>query len=171
MAGARGLANQVRAGLEPEEIKVVDAKKGVGDDPLDLLWMGKSKRQHLKEFGALFGTIFLAIAAYRLLKGQSVSAQALFLGLAAAFAGSGFLAPALLAPVWSGWMKLAHYLSIVMTFVILGAVWCIGFLPMAAVVRLFGIKVVDQSYGGSVQTYWVKRDPKFDDFSRMKQQY
>jgi hypothetical protein len=138
--------------------------------PLDELWMGKTIRQHVREFGAVFATLFLAIAGYQLYKGSQTNTPYYLIAAAAVFATLGYLAPAVLKPLWQGWMKLAHVLSIVMTTVILGVVWCVGFLPMAALVRMLGIKVVDQSYGNR-ETYWVKRDPKYDDFSRLKQQY
>ncbi len=170
MAGARGLANEVRTGLDPKagSSQVVTMEKKV--HPLDEIWMGKPIRTHVREFGAVFATLFLIIASVQVYKGSLGTTQYTLMGLAGVFALLGYVAPAVLKPLWQAWMKLAHVLSIVMTFVILGVIWCVGFLPMAGIVRMLGIRVVDKSYGNK-ETYWVKRDPKYDDFSRLKQQY
>jgi general stress protein CsbA len=83
----------------------------------------------------------------------------------------GYFFPRALLPVWRGWMKLAHYVSIVMTFVILAAAWTIGFVPMAYLLKVLRIKAIDLSYKAKVTSYWETRDPKYDDFKRLELQY
>ena len=68
-------------------------------------------------------------------------------------------------------MKLAHYLSIVMTFVILLVAWTIGFVPMAYLLKALRIKSIDVSYRADRPTYWEARDTKYDDFKRLELQY
>ena len=171
MAGARRLVNEVRAGLEDSVIATSTVSSKVPMNPLDEVTFGKTQRQHLKEFGVVFATLFLIIACSKAYKGHTLSSVSIWVGAATIMAGLGYVAPAALKPAWRAWMKLAHYLSIVMTSVIMGLTWMFGFIPMALLVRALGIKVVDQSYGGDAATYWVKRDPKYDDFKRLKQQY
>ena len=171
MAGAGGLANEIRAGLERTVSVVPQRTERTPKDPLDEVWVGKSVRQHVKEFGAVFGTIFFAICAVKLYRGASIESGSVWFGLGAVTAALGYLAPNVLRPLWRGWMKLAHYLSIVMTFVILGVCWTIGFIPMAYLVRILGIKAMDLSYRSGAESYWEKRDIKFDDFKRLEQQY
>jgi hypothetical protein len=137
---------------------------------LDEIWVGKPIRQHVKEFGAVFGTLFFIIGASKLYHGAALEWCGLWFALGIVMPALGYLAPAALRPLWKGWMKLAHYLSIVMTFVVLSLAWCVCFLPMSLIVRICGVKVIDQSYG-NVETYWEKRDPKYDDFKRLEQQY
>jgi hypothetical protein len=128
-------------------------------------------RQHVKEFGALFATIATAIAAKGLYDGKPLASWGVWLAVGSLFALLGYRAPRVLLPVWRGWMKLAHYLSIVMTLLILGLIWVVGFVPMATLLRALRIKVMDLSYGADVDTYWEKRDAKFDDFKRLEQQF
>ena len=171
MAGARRLANEVRVGLEKTPHLNEDVVTSKIVHPLDTIWMGKPVRRHVQEFGAIFATLFLIIASVKAYRFAPVSAYGSWTAAALLIAATGYLTPSLLHPLWKGWMKFAHYLSIVMTFVLLSLVWCIGFLPMAGIVRLCGIRVIDKSYGTKTGTYWVKRDPKYDDFKRLKQQY
>ncbi len=170
MAGAGGLANEIRAGLEDQVATSVVAKREP-KNPLDETWFGKPVRQHVKEFGALFGAIFFGVCAAKLYKGQPLSVCVLWFALGSVSAVLGYLVPRALLPLWRGWMKLAHYLSIVMTFVILGLAWTIGFIPMAYVMKLFRVKSMDLSYKAKVTTYWATRDSKYDDFKRLEQQY
>ncbi len=170
MAGAGGLANEIRAGLEDQVTESVVTKRQV-KSPLDETWFGKPVRQHVREFGAIFGAIFLAVCASKLYKGQALSVCAVWFALGAVSALLGYLAPSALLPLWRGWMKLAHYLSIVMTFVILGLAWTIGFIPMAYIMKICRVKSMDLSYKADVTTYWATRDAKHDDFKRLEQQY
>jgi hypothetical protein len=133
--------------------------------------MGKPVRQHIKEFGQIFGTLFFAIAAYKAYNGRPTEILLVWSTLAVVFGVLGYRAPHLLHPLWKGWMKLAHYLSIVMTFVILSLAWTIGFMPMAFILRVLRIKRIDTSYRTGVATYWEPRDPKHDDFKRLENQF
>lgn len=140
-------------------------------DPLDVVSFGKTTRRHVREFGALFAAICFGVAAWKLYRGHDLSALLYWIVPGVVFAGLGWCAPRALLPVWRGWMKFAHYLSIVMTAVLLGATWCLGFLPMALALKLIGIKRIDKSFRANRPTYWEPRDPKYDDFQRLKLQY
>jgi hypothetical protein len=165
------LANEVRTGLDEVVVttppKVVVSKK----HPLDEMWMGKPVRQHVREFAAIFATIFCAVGAFKLYRGAPLSLGLIWGGCGIGFAALGYTAPAVLHPLWRAWMKLAHYLSIVMTFVILSLAWSIGFVPMAYILKIVGIKRIDVSYRSGVDSYWEKRDPKYDDFKRLELQF
>lgn len=132
--------------------------------------MGKPVRQHVREFGAIFGTICLTVCAFKLYRGSLDVAQ-IWGAVGMVFAALGYLLPQALLPVWRGWMKLAHYLSIVMTFVILSTAWTIGFVPMAYLLKILRIKAMDLSYKTNVSSYWETRDPKYDDYKRLELQY
>jgi hypothetical protein len=147
--------------------KVVVSKK----HPLDEMWMGKPVRQHVREFAAIFATIFCAVGAFKLYRGAPLSLGLIWGGCGIGVAALGYTAPAVLHPLWRAWMKLAHYLSIVMTFVILSLAWSIGFVPMAYILKIVGIKRIDVSYRSGVDSYWEKRDPKYDDFKRLELQF
>ena len=172
MAGARGLAHEIRVGLESSEtVTAVAEQKPVKRDPLVELSFGKPIGQHVKEFGLLFATIGVVVAAVKLYRGKEVAEWMTWLVPAMVFAILGLYAPRVLLPIWRAWMKLAHYLSIVMTSVVLTVAWCVGLLPIAGVIKLFGIKPIDLSYGASRTSYWETRDPKYDDFKRLELQW
>ena len=171
MAGARGLANEIRTGLEEPLVSMTVANNDRAVDVLDSQWMGKPVRTHVREFAVLFAIIFTGIASFKTYR-YGVSTQSLAWALSGIVIGIlGYRAPRLLHPLWKGWMKLAHYLSLVMTFVIMSLMWTIGFVPMAMILKALRIKTMDLSYKSGATTYWETRDPKFDDFKRLEQQF
>jgi hypothetical protein len=140
-------------------------------DVLDSEWMGKSVGSHVREFAVLFAIIFTSIASYKTYY-NGVTTRSLAWAIAGIGIGIlGYRAPRVLHPLWKGWMKLAHYLSLVMTFVIMSLTWTIGFVPMAMILKVLRIKTIDLSYKSGAATYWETRDPKFDDFKRLEQQF
>lgn len=178
MAGTGRLADKIRTGLDEERsmstVAVsadVEGPKKSSLNPLDERWMGKSVRRHVREFGVIFGVLCGVVAAIKGYKGAPVTTMVTWVASGALITATGFLAPNVLRPFWRAWMKFAHYLSKVMTFLLLSIVWSIGFVPMAFVMRLFGVKPMDLSYRAGATSYWNKRDTSRDDFKRLEQQY
>lgn len=169
MAGEGGLANEIRAGLKTPELKVIMG--GKTKDKWNELFFGKPIRAHVKEFGALFGTIFFVIASFRLWNGRAAADAALWVSIGAFFAYTGYRVPEVLHPIWKGWMKFAHYLGIVMTFLLMSIVWCVAFIPMSLLVKAIGKNPISMKFRTEPTTYWVDRNPLYDDFKRMEKQF
>lgn len=173
MAGARRLANEVRAGLETVPDMTGRNSDKVIIDPLEVVSFNKTVRIHVREFGAIMACVCLIVAGGKAWSHgrESIVGISIALGIAAVFVGLGYLAPRLLHPAWKLWMKLAHVLSIVTTTIVLGAAWALAFIPMSLLLRVLKIKVLDLSYRTSEASYWEPRDPKYDDFKRMERQF
>lgn len=173
MAGKGGLAEQIRTGLEEVEARprltVIKTKKMI--HPLDEFWVNKPVRQHVKEFGAIFGVLLFGIASVKMYK-YSITPTALYLiGAGSLFVIFGYLFPKAMLPVWRGWMKFATVLGLFMTTMIIGVAWIIMLVPLALLLKILGKKTMDLSYGTSVVTYWEERDPKLNDFKLLERQY
>lgn len=166
MAGKGGLAKEVRAGLEIAEDSVVD-KTPVITSRLDEVWMRKTVRQHLREFAQVFAILFLLFSGLTTYKHGVVAGSVYWFGAAALILAIGYTKPMLLHPLWKGWMALGHALGAVMSVVVLSAAWTIMLVPIAILLKLLRIKVMDTSYGAAVDSYWEARDPKLDDFALM----
>ena len=165
------MANEVRTGLEDAVVTHPTQSKKEAVDVLDAQWMGKSTRLHVCEFGTLFSVIGLGVSIYKTYTfGTSPESLAWAFG-AIVMALLGYRAPRILYPLWKGGMKLAHYMSVVMTFVIMLLTWTIGFVPMAIILKTLRVKRIDLSYKSGVDTYWETRDSKHDDFKRLELQF
>ncbi len=179
MAGEGGLARKVRTGLDEETpskntnnvIPMRPADKNGTRDPLDEKWFGKTIRQHVREFACVFAIISLIVAGMMLYKGRPLLWPGVWTGVALVLVALGYGAPALLHPLWKGWMKVAHYLSVVMTFIIIGAAWTIVLMPISMLLRVLRIKVMDTTYKKPVASYWEDRDAKYHDFKLLERQF
>ncbi len=138
---------------------------------LDTYSYGKLIRQHVKEFGALFGVIFLVIAAFQCFKGRSFEVVSLvsLAGIVIAFLG--YKAPAILYPLWKGWMAFAHVLGIASTFILLSLSWIIVVLPIAFLMKAIGKTVMKMGYKEKVDSYWEVRSEDSHDFKLLERQF
>lgn len=167
MAGKGGLAEEIRAGLDPVTVESPQAKV----DLLDEIWFRKPVRQHIREFAQVFALVFLLIAGISAYKnGPNVLSNS-FIALSLVTLALGYKTPRVLHPLWKGWMAIGHYLGAVMSIVILSIAWAILVIPIAIILKVMRIKVMDLSFGAKVDSYWEKRDPKFDDFALLKRQF
>ncbi len=62
------------------------------------MWMGKPVGTHVREFGAIFGTIGFTVCAFKLYRG-SVQTAEIWGAFGAVFALLGYFAPRVLLPV------------------------------------------------------------------------
>jgi len=168
VAGQGGLATEVRTRLEVIE---GGAGRQMKPNKLDELWYRKPVRQHVKEFAALFSIICLTVAAVQIYNGRSYGLPVALIVTAAVLCILGYKAPALLCPVWKGWMKMAQAMGFVMTTLILFVAWSVVLLPMAIGLKIFKRKVMDVSYRMPVSTYWEDRDAKHNDFKLLTRQF
>jgi hypothetical protein len=170
MGRERGLANKIRAGLESSQtsLRVVEPIKR---DVLDDVFYGKPIGRHVREFGALFATLCLIYGCIKAWSHPTIMPTLLAVILAAIFAFLGYMQPRILYPIWKAWMKLAHVLSLVMTTVLLSLMWFGTFVPMAFLLRILKVKVMDLTHKTTAKTYWENRDEKYHDFKRLEQQY
>jgi hypothetical protein len=169
VAGERGLAEQIRTGLTEREFPVLHVIEG--KNPLDVYSHGKKAREHVRDFASLFALIATVIPAVILYRGGSDTKALCFVTVAAAFGLTGILSPKALLPLWKLWMALAEKLSVVMTFVILMMAWCSLVVPMAYVLRVFRVKVMDMSFKLPVNSYWETRPNRVHDFKLLERQF
>jgi hypothetical protein len=180
VAGKGELARDLRAGLEEmpmepassSEAEEVSQDQEAAVHPLDELYFGKPVRIHVREFACVFSIIFLAIAAYGLIKNSSVANAGALLVASLILLAFGYLAPGVLRPVWSGWMAFAEALGKFMSTLIVSIAWTIVLVPVALLLRIIGKKVMDcSSYEPGVESYWEERDQKLHDFKLLERQF
>ena len=72
--------------------------------------------------------------------------------------GLGFIAaPGPLRPVYKAWLRLAHFISRVITNVILVLIYYLVITPSGLIKRLFGGKPLPVRPDKNISSYWVKR--------------
>jgi hypothetical protein len=115
------------------------------------------RRQALRRFGFVMAAAFAVLAALLIWKHRPVGPY--LLGLAAAFALLGAAAPGTLDPVERVWMKLAGWLSVVMTYVVLTLAFFLVVTPLGLLRRLFGGDSLGLKFKKNATTYWLPVEP------------
>jgi hypothetical protein len=116
-------------------------------------------RRQLRQFAGLFLVVFLALAAWRWFTGRE-DAWAVGLAVAAVVVGvPGMLFPALVRPIYTGWMVAAFPIGWTVSRVVLGAVFFLLFTPIGLAFKLFGRDLLSLRRTRR-ESYWTsKRRP------------
>ncbi len=79
-----------------------------------------------------------------------------------------WLRPQLLAPVYHGWMRIAHVIGRVNTFLILAVLFFVVLTPFGAVLRLAGKLQYRRRVAPGVESLWIERSAteRTSDFTR-----
>lgn len=86
--------------------------------------------------------------------------------------GLGFiLLPSLLRPVYTTWLKIAHFIGRIVTVLILTLAYYLVITPSALIKRLFGGRPLPVKPDKNVTSYWVARDEPVQPKERFIKRY
>ncbi len=119
----------------------------------------KPSNTDLRKFGAVMAVGFAIIAAITFWRGHEPAWQILA-GISGFFLVFGLILPRVLRPIEWVWMKFAHVLGIVMTYVIVTLTFFLVMTPMGLMLRLFGKDLLSLKLNKSAASYWLKVDPE-----------
>jgi len=81
------------------------------------------------------------------------------LGSAVVVAAVYYAVPAVRRPIYLGWMYAFLPVGMVMSFLLLAAIFFLVFTPIGLVMRLVGRDRIPRRFAPQATTYWVKRPP------------
>jgi hypothetical protein len=167
------LATQIRTRLVPIGDPVSSLSGGGRVPPLslDALYFGRSVRQHVREFAAVFSFLALVIVAVRAWDGKPLFGCLVISMASVGLYALGRTRPALLVPFWRGWMWIGEMLHLVLTPLILFLMWWVLVVPIGTLLRLCRIKVLDLRFRVPVDSYWVDRKPEKNEFRLLERQF
>jgi hypothetical protein len=111
--------------------------------------------REIRKFGAIgfiFFGILLSTAVWR-----DKTLLAFFLGFLAVLSAGFLLMPALLKPVYIGWLKIAHFIGSKVTILILTIFFYFVMTPAALLKRIIGGRPLPAKPDPDAETYWVTR--------------
>ena len=79
--------------------------------------------------------------------------------LAGTFLAAVYLASSLLQPLNILWFKLGMLLHKIVNPIVLGIMFLVFITPIAAALRLFGIKLIPLTFERDKASYWIERTP------------
>src|SRR5215831_116631 len=99
-----------------------------------------------RSFGLILAAAFLVVAA--LSYWARVGAGLLAIAI---------LTPRVLAPLKRLWLKLGHFLHVVVAPVVLGLTYVAAIVPVGLLTRMFGKDLLAQRWDRAAPSYWRKR--------------
>jgi hypothetical protein len=114
---------------------------------------GDMQRRHLRRFGLVMAGALLVLTA--LLLWRQRPAWPFVAGGAGLLAVLALAAPGLLGSVERAWMKIAEWLSVIMTFVLLTLAFFLLVTPLGLLRRLGGRDPLRLKLDRDTKTYWV----------------
>ena len=123
-----------------------------------------------KNFGVTFAVVFALAAAYCahnawIAISSGFALASLLIGITA------FVRPKLLAPANRAWTWFGFVLHKVVNPLIMAAMFYGVFTPMGFSMRLFGFHPLGRKRRGTLNSYWIRRDPKARERTDMTQQF
>jgi|TARA_Y100001970_G_scaffold131947_1_gene162767 hypothetical protein len=123
------------------------------------------KKNSNKSFGVLFFIVFLLIALWPLVKGDSLRIWSLLIAII--FLVLGLLNSKILNPFKRIWIKFGEILGKMIAPLVLSIVYFIVITPIGLLLRIFGKDLLGIKFLKK-KSYWIKRDK---DLGSMKNQF
>jgi hypothetical protein len=123
------------------------------------------KKSSEKSFGVLFSIVFLLIALWPLVNGETIKVWALFLSII--FLTITFLKQDLLRPLNTIWIKFGELLGKIIAPIVMASIFFLVLTPISIIVRLCG-KDLLKLKATKENSYWLKREK---DINSMDKQF
>jgi hypothetical protein len=114
-------------------------------------------RRTIASFATIVSAALLVIAAFQWRRGAPEWVLVTLLSIAAALLLGAAIAPALLRPVYRGWMRLGEVLGWVNTRIILTLIFFLVVTPIGLLMRLFGRSPI--AVAKRNDSYWTDVEP------------
>jgi len=131
----------------------------------------KTEERRAREFGVALAILALLAAAGFYYIGRHPVRAYVAVGVSTLSLLMTFLA----FPVWLAffrrWMVLAEFMGMVMSTVFLTIFFYLFFTPIALIMRLFGKKMLDLSWPGRQDSYWIEKSETPSTLERYERQF
>lgn len=127
------------------------------------------KQSSDRSFGLTFFVVFLIIALWPLLWGNSV--RLLSLGAAIIFLAMALTMPKGLSPLNRIWLKFGALLHALTSPIILGLMFYMVIMPIGLIMRLLGKDLLRLRSDPNTDSYWIKREPPGPEKNTLHRQF
>lgn len=129
----------------------------------------KIERGSAKNFGIVFATVFLIVAAFLYISSNTIHYWALI--AAVTFATVAVIKPRLLEPLNFVWFKFGMLLGAIIAPLVMMLVYFCVVTPTGLLMRMFGKDPLLLKKDASLKTYWITRKNDSNQPSSMKRQF
>ena len=121
------------------------------------------KQSSEKSFGVLFFIIFILIALWPLLSGETIKVWALVLSII--FLVITFLKRDLLKPLNKIWIKFGELLGKIIAPIVMALIFFFILTPISIIIRLFGKDLLKLKISKE-NSYWIKREKNINSMDK-----
>lgn len=129
----------------------------------------KNTKSDFRKFGITMGLFLVVFAGFLFWRGKESFEIFLISGLLLCVLG--LTIPAVLKPIYWGWMVLGAILGWIMTRVILGLLFYVVITPIGLLSRSFGNQFLELKWDKSKESYWNTRTQKQQDNDPYENQF
>ena len=112
-------------------------------------------KKETRKFGIIAFIFFTCLCAISIWRDKEIVTW--FFGTLAFFGFSLLLLPGPLAPLHSGWLKVAHFIGKTITIILMSTAYYLVITPSAVIKRIFGGRPIPLKPDKNRSTYWVER--------------
>ncbi len=112
-------------------------------------------KKETRKFGAIAFIFFSCMCAISIWREKEILTY--FFGTLGVFGFSLLLLPGPLAPLHSGWLKVAHFIGKTITIILMSIAYYLVITPTALIKQVFGGKPIPLKPDKNRSTYWVDR--------------
>lgn len=123
-----------------------------------------------RNFGVTFGCVFTALALWAAWKHNAHAAWIVGAVAALCFA-LGALAPRVLHPLNVAWARLGWLLNLIVSPIVMGAIFFLVITPVALVMRARGRDVLQRRFDSQRRSYWLERTPPGPETANFPRQF
>ena len=131
--------------------------------------MNSTDTREIRKFGFIAFIFFGCLSILGIWMKKAV--PACLFGFLATLGFAFILIPAKLRPLYTGWLKVSHFLGRVVTTLILALAYYLVVTPSAIVKRLFGGAPLPVKPDKNASSYWVDRDEPAQPKERFLKRY
>lgn len=131
--------------------------------------MNSTEKKEIRRFGIIAFIFFGALSALGFWMQKAF--PSFFFGFLCLIGVGCLLFPATLKPVYSGWLKIGHFVGKIITVIILTFAYYLVITPSALLKRLFGGSPIPQKFEKTAESYWVKRSETAQPKDRFLKRY
>jgi uncharacterized membrane protein len=117
-------------------------------------------RRELRQFAGIWFPLAFVVIAWMIHRHTHTTTLPFALILIALVIGIiGVIAPAVMKPIFVGWMYASYPIGFVVSHVVVGVIFFLVITPVGLVMRLLGRDPLQRSFDRSAVTYWEEHNP------------
>ena len=123
-----------------------------------------------RNFGVTFGCVFAALALWAAWK-HNATAGWTMAGVSLLFFVLGMLIPRVLHPLNLAWARLGALLNMIVSPIVMAAMFFLVLTPVALVMRARGRDILQRRLDPQSRSYWVERNPPGPETANFPRQF